>query len=352
MKALYRQNESGFSLPITIFAMMAMGYLGMTMVQNSAGSFTMSNNEIQSAQATYAAQAGAEATIFKLNNGTFPDSVLNFGSGSTATIVTNPVLGTITSTGAVGVARKAMTVTLDPLAFSDGTPGAGYRSKTGFANQCLHIDASSAYLDGVNLRALKLVKTCNAAVRMIPNSISIDWNLGNWAVDNAHDGDIDDDGIKDADDPVDCGAGKFLVCHNDNRPHTICISASGWANGHLSGTGGHASDYLGSCPSDSETIASSAPSEGLAHLTKIYLDDLVGIQDNTDQLFAGDVTSGVYVGGARNFIQNVDYNFGPTLTNEAIVFSEDMGARVTFTVNIRFEDGSQADPTIFVAYHP
>ena len=351
MRESYGQNEAGSGLVMAVIVMMAMGYFGATMVQQNSGAAAISTSEIQSSQAMYLAQAGAETGVARLNNGTFADGMLNLGSG-TATITTNPVLGTLTSTGVVGTARKAMTVTLDPLAYSDGTPGAGYRSKVGFANQCIHFDTSSAYLDGVNLRGVKLVKGCNTAVRMIPNSISIAWNFSNCAVDNAHDGDIDDDGIKDADDPVDCGAGKFLVCHNDNRPHTICISASGWANGHSSGTGTHTSDYLGSCPSDSETTSSCPASEGGQHLTTIYLDDLVGAQDNTDLLFSGDATSGVYVGADRNFTQNVDYNFGPTLTNQAIVFSADMGQRVTFTLTARFEDGSQTDPTIFVAYHP
>jgi len=349
MKVSYaRQNERGSSLVGAVIVMLFIGYLGSTMTQQNSGATAISTNEIQTSQAFYLAQAGIQTALSRLNNGEFPNGTLNFGGG-TATITSNPVAETVTVNGQVGTARKSVVVTVDPKAYNDGTPGSEFRSQTGFAKSCFRFDTSSVYLDGAQLKGLKGLKTCNAKVKL--TNVSIAWSFSNCAVDNAHDLDMDDDGIIDADDPVDCsGAGKFLVCHNDNRPHTICVSPNGWLNGHNSGTNAHVSDYLGACPSDNETTSSCPDDAGSQHLLRAYLDDLVGAQDNSDLLFTGDFTSGVSIVAPRNFTQNAEYNFGPTLTNEAIVFTADMGARVTFTVRASFEDGSQTDPVIFVAY--
>jgi len=351
MRGFYNsQNERGSSLVGAVMAMLVMGYLGATMTQQNSSSAAVSTNEIQASQALYLAQAGVETGFARLNSGELADGQLNFSNGS-ATISTNPTAGTMTVTGVVGSARKMMTVMIDPNAHNDGTPGAGYRSQIGFASDCIHFDTTGAYLEGAQLKGVKLVKTCNDEVDM--TALAADWWYSNCAVNNSYDGDMDDDGLADVDDPVDCDGGKFLACHGSSPAHTMCVSPSGWTNGHNSGQGNHSTDYLGACVgagSIGSSLDSCSDDAGGMQMIGVYLDNLIGGQDSGDLLFSGAANHGEYVTTVRTFTNNADYKFGVTPSNDAIVFNMNMPGRVTFTLKAKFKDGSQIESAVSVAY--
>jgi len=352
MRGFYSQNERGSSLVGTVLAMLVMGYLGATMTQQNSSSAAVSTNEIQTSQALYLAQAGVETGLARLNNGQLADGVLNLGNGS-VTISTDTVAGTMTATGVVGSARKVMTVHIDPSAVDDGTPGAGYRAAIGFARSCMRFDTSSAYLEGAQLKGVKLVKSCNAEAHM--TELAIDWSFSDCAVE-IDDGDTDDDGTGDAEEEDElCGNDKFQVCHNGNHPHTICISENGWENGHDGGQGAHSTDYLGACAggdSDSDSTDDCTVDAGSLQMNRVYLDDLEGGQSGGDLLFSGTANHGEYVDAVRTFTENTDYNFGVTSSDESIVFISSMPSRVSFILKARFEDGSEIEAAVAVAYKP
>lgn len=81
-------------------------------------------------------------------------------------------------------------------------------------------------------------------IALVLPCIVIPLNVSAGDLDDGSDDDSSDD---DPTDHVECSGDKFLICHNDHNPRTLCVNQNGWENGHELGRGAHLADYLGAC---------------------------------------------------------------------------------------------------------
>lgn len=218
-----RLKSRGSSLLGTTFLIFVLGLSGLSLIEMSTTENIASTNEMLTIQNLYVGQAGLETARLDLDLGNDP-SVANrpFGQGS-FTITTSPTTSTVFVSSTVGQSIKTQKINAP------------------FGRDCVSLDSTGVYVDGANLRNLRLIKTCNTAA--IVGKMIIDWN---WPQCSFQEGGTDPyAAYRDPDDP-----NHIFICHvpsgNPDNEQTNSIAVSSWEGGHSN----HEGDYLGPCGGD------------------------------------------------------------------------------------------------------
>src|SRR5437870_753290 len=107
------RNQRGFTMIGGLMAVMAMLFIGMSVIQVTSGTGQTSVQDIQGSQAFYASGAGIEYCKRLLDYGYACDGIQKSFQNGSFLLTTIPDSRIITSVGTVGVANKTQTITTD-----------------------------------------------------------------------------------------------------------------------------------------------------------------------------------------------------------------------------------------------